>query len=215
MLTNVMYTTLYATDQDRALDVLHGGLGLEKRVRLLGPRRSVPDGGRPRQSRRDHPLVWRCRCPAPPGAEEPGTVPGPVILESDDLKSDVETFRGRGVTFEEPEPVAYAFGVRITAIDPDGNRSRCASNAQRGRDTCDRPVDDAGWRTVRQPARRLASLGSIVIVAPTSRPRLSRLVVVEVAESLVDSDGWQQLAMTSLAANSGARPVVVQPCREH
>ncbi|SNR54889.1 hypothetical protein [Actinomadura mexicana] len=29
---------------------------------------------------------------------------------------------GRGVTFEEPEPVDYPFGVRVEAVDPDGNR---------------------------------------------------------------------------------------------
>jgi hypothetical protein len=49
-------------------------------------------------------------------------VPGPVILESDDLRKDHEVLRQRGVTFEEAEPVDYAFGVRITAVDPDGNR---------------------------------------------------------------------------------------------
>jgi hypothetical protein len=26
------------------------------------------------------------------------------------------------VEFVEPEPVDYAYGVRITALDPDGNR---------------------------------------------------------------------------------------------
>jgi hypothetical protein len=48
--------------------------------------------------------------------------PGPVILESDDLRKDFEIRRRRGVTFEEPEPQDYPFGVRIEAVDPDGNR---------------------------------------------------------------------------------------------
>lgn len=30
--------------------------------------------------------------------------------------------RRRGVTFDEPEPEDYPFGVRIEAVDPDGNR---------------------------------------------------------------------------------------------
>ncbi|MGV9660308.1 VOC family protein [Streptomyces koyangensis] len=30
--------------------------------------------------------------------------------------------RERGVIFEESEPVDYPFGVRIEAVDPDGNR---------------------------------------------------------------------------------------------
>jgi hypothetical protein len=54
--------------------------------------------------------------------DEPGTVPGPVFLESDDLRQEVEALRDRGVTFEEPEPVDYPYGVRISALDPDGNR---------------------------------------------------------------------------------------------
>ena len=57
-----------------------------------------------------------------PAEAEPGGVPGPVFLESDDLRKDFELFRDRGVTFDGPEPEDYAFGVRIEAADPDGNR---------------------------------------------------------------------------------------------
>jgi predicted enzyme related to lactoylglutathione lyase len=49
-------------------------------------------------------------------------VTGPLFLRSDDLRKDFEEFRSRGVQFVEPEPVDYPFGVRITALDPDGNR---------------------------------------------------------------------------------------------
>ncbi|WP_017984626.1 hypothetical protein [Amycolatopsis methanolica] len=52
----------------------------------------------------------------------PGGAPGPVVLESDDLRKDFEVLRCRGVTFDEPEPQDYPFGVRIEAVDPDGNR---------------------------------------------------------------------------------------------
>ncbi|MEU6112748.1 hypothetical protein ABZ853_30615 [Streptomyces albidoflavus] len=57
-------------------------------------------------------------------AGQPGGAgaPGPLILESDDLRTDVESVRERGVIFEESEPEDYPFGVRIEAVDPDGNR---------------------------------------------------------------------------------------------
>jgi hypothetical protein len=58
-----------------------------------------------------------------------------VILESGDLRSDVEAFRCRRVTFEKSEPVDYAFGVRITAIDPDGNRISLREQRRRGGDS--------------------------------------------------------------------------------
>jgi len=60
-------------------------------------------------------------------------VPGPVILESNDLRADFEVFSSRGVTFEESEPVDYPFGVRITAIDPDGNRISLRQQRRHGR----------------------------------------------------------------------------------
>lgn len=49
-------------------------------------------------------------------------MPGPVILESDDLRKDFELMCQRGVTFDESEPQEYPFGLRIEAVDPDGNR---------------------------------------------------------------------------------------------
>jgi catechol 2,3-dioxygenase-like lactoylglutathione lyase family enzyme len=132
MLTNVMYTTLYTADQDRALTFYTEGLGLEKRVDFSGPEGRFLTVGVS-----DSPveiILWSgdAGVRQPPGAAEPGTVPGPVILESGDLRSDVEAFRGRGVTFEESEPVDYAFGVRITAIDPDGNRISLREQRRRG-----------------------------------------------------------------------------------
>ena len=57
-----------------------------------------------------------------PGKAAVGSNPGFIFIESNDLRKDFEVLRSKGVTFTEPEPVDYAFGVRITALDPDGNR---------------------------------------------------------------------------------------------
>ncbi|MEU8326292.1 VOC family protein [Nonomuraea sp. NPDC048881] len=121
MLTTIMYTTVYVTDQDRALEFYTAGLGLDKRIDVRGPDGrflTVGVPGSPVQI-----LLWSHA----PAAGQPGVAggngaPGPLILESDDLRKDFEVMRGRGVTFEESEPVDYPFGVRAEAVDPDGNR---------------------------------------------------------------------------------------------
>jgi hypothetical protein len=65
----------------------------------------------------------------PVDAAEPRVVAGPVFLRSDDLGKDFEEFRSRGVEFAEPEPVDYAYGVRITALDPGREPARAAAAA--------------------------------------------------------------------------------------
>jgi catechol 2,3-dioxygenase-like lactoylglutathione lyase family enzyme len=121
MLTNIMYTTLYVTDQDRALKFYTEGLGLEKRADYAGPEGrflTVGPSGSPVEI-----ILWpHAPASAQPAEVEPGTAPGPVLLESDDLRKDFEVFGNRGVTFTQPEPEDYAFGVRVEAVDPDGNR---------------------------------------------------------------------------------------------
>ncbi|WP_229810869.1 VOC family protein [Streptosporangium pseudovulgare] len=113
--------TVYVTDQDRALEFYAEGLGLEKRVDFSGPDGRFLTVGVP-----DSPvqiLLWSHAAAAGrPGNGSQDGAPGPLILESDDLRKDFESMRRRGVTFEEPEPVDYPFGVRIEAVDPDGNR---------------------------------------------------------------------------------------------
>ncbi|MFF4156369.1 VOC family protein [Streptomyces sp. NPDC001678] len=121
MLTNIMYVTVYVTDQDRALGFYTEGLGLEKRVDFPGPDGRFLTVGVP-----DSPvqiILW----PHTAAAGQPGdggrhAAPGPLILESDDLRKDFEAMRRRGVVFEQPEPEDYPFGVRVEAVDPDGNR---------------------------------------------------------------------------------------------
>ncbi len=47
---------------------------------------------------------------------------GPLIIESDDLRKDFETLQSKGVQFVGAAPEDYPFGVRIEALDPDGNQ---------------------------------------------------------------------------------------------
>jgi predicted enzyme related to lactoylglutathione lyase len=47
---------------------------------------------------------------------------GAIFLEADDLRKEFKVLRSRGVEFVQPEPEDYFFGVRVTALDPDGNR---------------------------------------------------------------------------------------------
>ncbi|MFG2593949.1 VOC family protein [Streptomyces sp. NPDC048438] len=118
MLTNIMYVTIYVTDQDRALKFYAEGLGLEKRLDFPGPDGRFLTVGVPGSSVQI--ILWAHA----PAAGQPGGAgaPGPLILESEDLRKDFEIMRRRGVTFEESEPVDYPFGVRVEAVDPDGNR---------------------------------------------------------------------------------------------
>ena len=122
MFKNLMYVTVYVSDQDRALAFYTEALGLEKRVDYSGPDGrflTVAPGDESVEI-----ILW----PGNPGqgptldAAEPGIVPGPIFLESDDLYKEFEVVRSRGVTFVQPEPERYPFGVRLTALDPDGNR---------------------------------------------------------------------------------------------
>lgn len=55
-------------------------------------------------------------------------MPGMLFIESDDLRKDYQMLRSQGVEFVGAEPEDYAFGVRIEALDPDGN---CLSLRQR------------------------------------------------------------------------------------
>ena len=126
MFVRVMYTTLFVSDQNEALDFYTGKLGFVKR--------------------RDHPV-------REPGIEDsrfltvgfegqdlevilaPGTQGlgnanigsssidrGELFIESNDLRKDFETLQSKGVQFVESAPEDYPFGVRVTALDPDGNR---------------------------------------------------------------------------------------------
>jgi catechol 2,3-dioxygenase-like lactoylglutathione lyase family enzyme len=121
MLKRLMYVTLYVSDQDRALEFYTERLGLQKRVDNPNPEGRFLTVAPADDSMEI--LLWPGNPDqGPVDAAEPRVVAGPVFLRSDDLRKDFEEFRSRGVEFVEPEPVDYPFGVRITALDPDGNR---------------------------------------------------------------------------------------------
>jgi catechol 2,3-dioxygenase-like lactoylglutathione lyase family enzyme len=132
VLTNVMYVSVYVTDQDQALEFYTQKLGLEKRVDYSGSEGRFLTVGVPGNSLEI--ILW----PGTPGqgqaidTTQPGTVPGPVVIESDDVRKEFEALRARDVTFEEPGPADYAFGVRVTALDPDGNRISLRQPRKRG-----------------------------------------------------------------------------------
>ncbi|MBT2458170.1 VOC family protein [Streptomyces sp. ISL-86] len=129
MLTNVMYVTLYVTDQDRALRFYTEQLGLEKRIDFPNPGGRFLTVGAPGSPVEI--LLWTHAAAAGQPAEVLlGATPGPVVLESDDLREDFKVFRDRGVIFDKPEPEDYGFGIRIEAVDPDGN---CISLRERSR----------------------------------------------------------------------------------
>jgi catechol 2,3-dioxygenase-like lactoylglutathione lyase family enzyme len=123
MLTNLMFATIYVSDQDRALAFYTDRLGLEK-----GVDSPTPEGRFLTVAPADTSvqiLLWPGN-PGQPGpavdAAEPGMLAGTIFLEADDLRKEFEVLRSRGVEFVQPEPEDYAFGVRVTALDPDGNR---------------------------------------------------------------------------------------------
>lgn len=122
MLNNLMYVTVYVSDQDQALEFYVGGLGLEKRIDYPGPDGrflTVAPAGEATEI-----ILWPAVAPAPQPLDKAtsSVVPGSVFLESDDLYAEFPVLRSRGVAFVESEPTPYPFGVRLTAIDPDGNR---------------------------------------------------------------------------------------------
>jgi catechol 2,3-dioxygenase-like lactoylglutathione lyase family enzyme len=112
-----MYTTLFVRDQDKALAFYTEHLGFVKRSDYAGPEGRFLTMAFEGQDMEV--VLW----PGTPGQGDPSSpAPGPLIVESDDLRKDFETLRSKGVPFVTPAPEDYPFGVRIEALDPDGNR---------------------------------------------------------------------------------------------
>jgi predicted enzyme related to lactoylglutathione lyase len=121
MFRKIMYMTLFVSDQDKALDFYTQMFGFEKRADFTGREGrflTITLGEGPEV------LLWpgtAGQANDVPGAP-PISIPGTLIIESDDLRKDFEVLRSRGVKFADVDPEDYPFGVRVTALDPDGNR---------------------------------------------------------------------------------------------
>jgi catechol 2,3-dioxygenase-like lactoylglutathione lyase family enzyme len=121
MFSRLMYVTLFVSDQDKAL-AFYNSFGFQKRVDFSGPE------GRfltiALEDQEFEIVLWPGA--AGQGKATPGasaiSVPGALIIESDDLRKDFAELKERGVEFAEPEPEVYPFGMRVTALDPDRNR---------------------------------------------------------------------------------------------
>lgn len=128
MFARVMYTTLFVRDQDEALDFYLKKLGFVKRGDHLVREQGV-EVGRWLTVGFEGQDLEVILAPAP-AAKEQGNPNigrtwldrGELFVQSDDLRKDFETLRSEGVQFVEPAPEDYPFGVRVTALDPDGNR---------------------------------------------------------------------------------------------
>jgi predicted enzyme related to lactoylglutathione lyase len=115
MLNRIMYVTLFAADQDRALEFYTKSFGFHKCVDYSGP------DGRfltiALENQGFEVLLW----PGTSGNATNTSGVGTLFIESDDLRADFANLKAQGVQFLEPEPQIYPFGLRVTAVDPDGN----------------------------------------------------------------------------------------------
>ena len=122
MFSKIMYMTLFVTNQDIALEFYRNMFGFEKRADYAGPEGRFLTiafkGSGPEV------LLWPGTCGRANEATgaPSGSIPGTLIIESDDLREDFKILQSRGVKFIEAEPEDYPFGTRVTALDPDGNR---------------------------------------------------------------------------------------------
>ena len=118
MLEGVVYTSVFVSDQDRALDFYTNVLGFE-------PRFDNPTPNGPRFltvgiEGQDFQLVlW----PGTPGEAQPvdGRIPASYTIETHDVRKAVETLKSRGVKFET-ELLEFPWGYIAGFQDPDGNR---------------------------------------------------------------------------------------------
>jgi len=115
MFSKIMYVTVFVSDQDTALDFYMSRFGFHKMVDYNGPDGrflTIALNGQGLQV-----LLWLGD--AGKAQRTPGV--GTLFLESGDLRSDFAELKAYGVEFLESEPEMYPFGMRATAVDPDGN----------------------------------------------------------------------------------------------
>jgi len=120
MFSKIMFQTLFVSDQDRALQ-FYELLGFEKRADNPGPEGRFLMIGL--KGSDQNLILW----PGTPGKGEAlsglpaNAAAGAIFLQSDDLRTAFVTLKTRRVQLLETEPEAYPYGLRATAVDPDGN----------------------------------------------------------------------------------------------
>ena len=118
MLEKIVYTSMFVSDQDRALDFYTNVLGLEKRAE-----NPTPDGPRfltVGVEGQDFELVlW----PGKPGQAQPvdGRIPAAYTIATEDLRKAYDALEARGVKFDTGV-LEYPWGYIAGFQDPDGNR---------------------------------------------------------------------------------------------
>jgi predicted enzyme related to lactoylglutathione lyase len=128
MLQEVVYASVFVSDQDRALDFYTHVLGFE-------PRFDNPTADGPRfltvgVKDQDFQLVlW----PGTPGQAQPveGRIPGAYTIETGDIREAVEALTSRGVKFDT-EVLERPWGYVAIFQDPDGNRLQLRELRQAG-----------------------------------------------------------------------------------
>src|SRR3954451_21647709 len=93
-LERIVYTSVFVSDQDRALDFYTNVLGFEKRVE-----NPTPDGPRFLTVGVDGDDFMLVLWPGPPGRAEPamGRPPASVTIETDDIQQTFAHYSARGV----------------------------------------------------------------------------------------------------------------------
>jgi predicted enzyme related to lactoylglutathione lyase len=118
MLERIVYTSLFVSDQDRALDFYTNVLGFE-----LGVDAPTTDGPRfltVAVKDQDFQLVlW----PGTPGQAQPvdGRIPATYTIATADCRKAYDALKSRGVKFDT-EVLEYPWGYIAVFQDPDGNR---------------------------------------------------------------------------------------------
>jgi predicted enzyme related to lactoylglutathione lyase len=118
MLEKIVYTTVFVTDQPRALDFYTNVLGLEKRAD--NPTQDGPRFLTVAVKGQDFQLVlW----PGTPGQAQPAQnrIPAAYTIETGDIRKAHEMLKSRGVKFETGV-LEYPWGNIAVFVDPDGNR---------------------------------------------------------------------------------------------
>lgn len=117
MFDRIMFATLFVSDQERALDFYTTHFGFEKLADNHTPEGRFLVIGYKGQGWPV--LLWTGKGGRPEAEDD---IMGTIFLGTENLRKDFAELKQRGIGFVEPEPVDYAYGVRVTALDPDGNR---------------------------------------------------------------------------------------------